>query len=853
MANVNNPIGAFAIDDATSKPIGSPIISLAGGGFCPPGTVYNSSTGQCESVDNPLPFCFYPSIYNELTGECDTPDKAGTASPPVVTVQQGPVTVTVNNAVQITDKGIQQVADAVHAGIADAAQQAADIASATANEVINGVGKVVDGIGSSVNGLFGKLGDWLSSIGSWVKDNAVAIFTWIKDNIGQLVKTVADEVKQLITPIVDTVTAIAKQVQQINDTLIQPIATIIQSTIGTISSLTIAIEKDLKDGLSGILQIPTDIATGLTSLDATLNRTVQQLGSGNKEIINTTWKPVIDETIGAHLKSIGDTFVKTSNITGTPTTFSDNVSLPEPGARGVSKEAVAQGWAAISDFVSLFIKGGSATLDSMKQGFDEIPSILGNVVTWPLSLIILGFTVVAELKPFLEFIEEDAAARVGLAKLSPADALQAWVRKFISIDNLTAELAVQGWDAQRIQVMRDLQQFLIAVPDVIDMMFRGIVTEQDARANMAEHAISTADQDVLIKAAYKVFTPQTALIMWRYNLITEQQLQAVLRENHYTDQEIDSVVLTALRPEGILEAIERHKRDFLFSSRLTADATFESVPLDIQDAGKRDGLANDVIADMWRGQFHVPAIDEWINLFYRGIRTRTELEAVFDYYRVPKEWRDDAIQSRHALIPFRTIPSMVSSGIISESYAKQQLTAHGFDQTAVNALLDYSKTKKATTTATTAIGINSLSIGVAKSYWDHGALTDAQYHDVLLAHGYNEQEAALTVQVQSLEHQSSDRKQIGTDIVNEVLSGLITVAQAQQQMAANQFTVAESAKVLSRIARTQRATSKTPGEPQLLKFLKKGIITIEDYADALSTLGYSQKWVDAFVAEQGTA
>jgi len=221
--------------------------------------------------------------------------------------------------------------------------------------------------------------------------------------------------------------------------------------------------------------------------------------------------------------------------------------------------------------------------------------------------------------------------------------------------------------------------------------------------------------------------------------------------------------------------------------------------------------------------------------------------AAMDYYRVPAEWRDDYIRAAQSLIPFRTIPRMLSMGVIGEAYAKQQLQAHGFDLAATEALLKLAESVKDSAKKKSSGDLHAISVVTAKTFWELGALTDTQYHDILIAHGYDEASATLTLQVEGLSMHAKERKQIATDLVNEVISGLITTDQANEQMSAHQFTSEERARVLRSISRNKRQAAKLPSESEMRAMVSKGVMEVKEYVDGLRLLGFSELWADRFV------
>jgi hypothetical protein len=474
-------------------------------------------------------------------------------------------------------------------------------------------------------------------------------------------------------------------------------------------------------------------------------------------------------------------------------------------------------------------------------------------IEWELPAAIIGLVLamVEGYKPALRYLEEDIESKTGLAKLDPQAALEAWRRNFITEKQVDEELAVNGWDAGRRDILKGLQNFLLSTTDIIELWFRKIVTEADMRENLLDHGVSKDNQDAIIAGAYRLFDVPMASTAFLRKLILEDQLDAILRANRYTDAEIETYKAVLIAPGGLNTNVFRERFAGLLASPLVSNPNATTPPSDLFERSQALGVSTEEAEAAWYGSYTVPSIREWLSMYHRGLIDRRQLDAAFDFYRVLPEWRNNIIGDAASLIPFRTIPAMLKAGIIDEPYARQQLRAHGFDLPAIEALLKYAKIKASTTKSTTAKDLHNISLATVKEFWLQGAITDAQYLESLQAHGYDDATAKLQLQVETNAEHAKERRQIAQSIIDESLAGLITDDQAQQQLVNNGFTVPEIAKYVKQLRTVKRANTKTPSETELKAFLKAGVITLQDYADALGMAGYAQKWVDAFTELNG--
>jgi hypothetical protein len=739
-----------------------------------------------------------------------------------VVVPAPQVTVNVTNAETIGKEVADTVAGAVKDGVTASAQAASDIAKDTADAVRTGIGGVVDKVVAGVGSALSAIGGVLSDIASWVWNNLTDIFHKIVDNIGTILSDLKDVIVPLIQKVADVVDAVAKQVQQINDTLLQPIADIYNSTIKTVATLTTAIEKDLHDGLGGILKIPTDIANGLSSLDASLQRTVEQLGATNREAINSDWKPMIGATVGAPLGTIGETLKGIQGSGPIKTTFDQVTRLPNECATGPITSWIEglQNEIAASD--SWWAKGLKIILDG---------------------LLSLEF-VLASLEQKKECYAEEARRNLPTTKLNPGDALEAWRRKFIDADGLKLELSSKGYDGARQSILQAMEVFLADINMAVDWWYRGIIDDADLQDNMEQHGITAADQRAIKAASQNLFPPDLAAEMYLRQLIDADALDRVWQRARMSDQERSGRFNTLLRPPNTAETIRAAHLGALVGGGFNIGTYRGQAPQSYIDTAARERVTPEVANVLWRSQWYVPDVNTMIQLFFRGIRTLKELHSVMDYWGIPPELRDDLIEAHRPLIPFRSIPNMVKKGVLSELDARKALEAHGFPEDVVLRLLKLADDTTSSTTAAQAQQLHGASLQAAKGLYLDGAITQAQYADILAQHNLTPEAVKLEVQFTDLTHAAAERKQTAQDIIDEALAGLLTIEDAQQQLAQANFTIEEQARYLAKLRSSAKKANKTPGEAELFKMLKAGIIDGDLYVSTLEAQGYSEDWAN---------
>lgn len=758
------------------------------------------------------------------------------------------VVVNVNNAIDITDTGIQQVADEVKGAINQAAQEAGNIATQAAKTIAQSLGSLVNSIGRGLASAFSNIGSIISQIATFIWQNIKDIFSAIGNGILDLVQKIKDFLGPILSSISDTLTAITKQVQYINDTLIKPIADIYNTTIKTIATLTVAIQQDLHDGLSGILKIPSDIAAGLGSLDATLNRSIQQLGTINKETVTsgiTFAGATLPQPFGeAMAKYLGGS-VLTDKI---KTTFGQSLTLSGESLQTVSNEAIQGLGTLLSEILHVVFATFKAPLDQMHADWASVESVFVGLLDGVLGLLTTLTAMGALASPLIDAAEQQARTSVPTRKLDPATAIEALKRGFLDLKTVTSEIATTGLDATRQQVLIDLSIFLADANQALDWWYRGIIDDTDLTANLSSQGMTAGDQTAF-KAA-SVYLPSIAdLLRWlNFGIINQDEFTQNCKYLRYDNAQIQTI-LTTYQDRIPAERLMRLQGLLNNSSAVFIQHTLNiPVPSDVQTAGQREGLHPDTVKYLWDGHWELPSVHEFIHLYFRGIRTLTEVQQRMSIANIPQELWDDMIQVERLVIPHRSVPNYVKLGVMSVAKATQELQAQGFSVEDTQIILASVQAAQNKTTTTASTAVHTLSLTNARELWSEGALTDLQYQQLLEAHGYTADMALIQMKADQINLHVKSQKQTLADLSAEVQAGVLSLDDASSQLRSNGFSDAQISRFQLSVAKALRVNVKHPSMADLAKFLKNDLITLTDYANELQAQGWADPWLSAFVA-----
>jgi hypothetical protein len=823
---------------------------------CPSG-YYDGGDGYCYEITSGIPVVCPIGYYDNGQGVC-IPISIG-GIPPIdvgsgTTTSTGggdqdniTVNVKVDNAETIAADTLKQVTDAINTGINDAVApviKVVDTAVTEIDDVVRGtLGTIWNAIQSALSAIAGAIGNIVSTVLSSVKD----AFGTIVNTIGDAISSLKDVVVTIVNKIAPILSSITDEVKTINDTLIQPISTFITTTVKTIADLTVAIQKDLHDGLSGLVNIPGQISGALTGLDASLNRTIQQLGIQNAEQSQSNINFEAKTLPGPYSVAYKTAFGGVTDPASIKTTFGASVTLSGESLQQVSSEAISALGALTKELLHLIWSTGKDSFDQIHADWSSAESVFVSLLDGILGVVTTLTAVGSLVEPLIEAAAEEARTRIPVTKLGVGETIAAMRRGFLSDKDGATELSKLGYDSTRIQVMKDLDVFLADVNTALEWRARGIISDDDLTANLKDHGI-TADDIAALKEA-NVHIPDTGEITrWLdFDAVTTDDVAAVLRKLHYDEPSIKAYLDT-------YQTRESAQARAALDGRLTAsgrgwlnNTMLTDTPENVILAGKRQGLHPDATRLLWQAHWNVPSYLTILQSFYRGLRTRTEVENAMLSENIPQELWDDLIEVNRPLIQFRSLASYIKAGVMTMAQAQNILAAHGFSLENQNILLGYFEKVIGATKATAATAVHTLSIANARTLFLDGALTDKQYIALLEEHGYSADLAAAQAQVDALNAHAKQRKQELADMAAQVEAGVLSGDDAIAQLTKDGFTDAEINTWQAKVSKALKIGARHPSLSELDKFLKAQLITLDQYQTELQAQGWQEPWLSAFL------
>jgi hypothetical protein len=717
------------------------------------------------------------------------------------------------------------VSKAISDSLATQGKQFTSILGLVSSKIMDGIGLVVSNLGTFLGQMVSGLGEAIGKLTTSITTVLQKAFDTLTSSITGVLKFLGDLFKSIGAELGGKIQALIDAVKQNGAAALIPVLQAIVQEIFLIRNVIAAIQTDIHAGVRGILQIPVQLAGSLSSIDATLNRALQQIGFAQGTKIGTDVQFPTSPIPFDFFSNVGKGFTDTPGFLENLTTLNDYEKL-RTGCTSLGHD-----W-----LINFLNRIGQSQWDWVKwfeQFILDIPIFLTQII---------GF-----LEQQAELAREDVNKLCPIKKLDPATVIQAVIRKFLDLNTAKDELRVQGYDDKRFAVLLDLANQRLDAAILLDSAYRGFITITDRDAGL--HALGFTDSQILVLANQAQALPSLADIIrwWNFGVIDEPTFDALTHVLRLTKEHVALLKQTYFTKETVQQQILLHGRLDASRAGYVAESFSFVMPPEIALAAKREQLGEGNVQLQWLAHWQLPSHLLILQSYFRGLRTLNDVQLSMQAENIPQEFWDELIQINQPLLPFRSIPGYYAAGIISEADAAIELGKHGFDPLHIKWIMDYANKAKNKKTPQAVTGIAALSLSTAKTLFDDGVITMDQYVEVLVEHKIPHDVAVLQAQAEQLAFHAKQRKQQITDLIDEVLANAVTVDDALALLHQQGFTAAEIARFQKGIRKALVTTARHPSISEMKTFLKAQVINLQQFRDELQKQGWSDPWLAAFV------
>jgi hypothetical protein len=465
---------------------------------------------------------------------------------------------------------------------------------------------------------------------------------------------------------------------------------------------------------------------------------------------------------------------------------------------------------------------------------------------------------------------------------TPDMAMTAWWRHLLSWDQAVWHLQAAGYPPESYTVIQEALRPRLTPPTLIEAYYRRYITITGYLQYMQELGYRPIDAMIQLWASTQLLSPSDIQVLWyrhrgygqdwgtllrmlSYLPIEEQrsiystldqldpqaraQLTApqtwmdlehddMLLQQGYTQQQVE--MIRSLYPyiPSVPDLVRMAVRDTWNEPIVRKYGYDEDFPAAYVYWCLKQGLTPEWALRYWRAHWELPSPTMGYEMYQRGIITRQELEELLRIADYPRYWRDKMIEIAYTPITRVDIRRLYQTGVIKthEELVKRYKDI-GYSPENAELLAKFTEkmysTKEKDLTRADVLGL----------YAD-GILDASEAKDELLKMGYDEDEAELLVERQTLRLIKQARANELARVKEEYLKGLKPEPQIMSELISMGYTTAEVARYMRRWATDRAKAAPVPSVDDLIRFRQHGVITDDQLRTELANRHVPNKYIE---------
>jgi len=415
------------------------------------------------------------------------------------------------------------------------------------------------------------------------------------------------------------------------------------------------------------------------------------------------------------------------------------------------------------------------------------------------------------------------------------------------INNLAG--IVFGGQVERVQQASrgDANSGLIPISDMVSLEQRGEARTEEVNETAFRHGLNTRQVDQIHELVRLRPGTQEILDYWRRKLITPQDADVILEKLGWSNYYRELLKDAAYPPPGVQDLIRMSVREVFSPEVAERFGQFDEIPQVYLEWGEKIGLSEEWARNFWAAHWMLPSVQQGFEMLHRGVIEAEDLERLFVAQDIMPFWRDKISAISYRPYTRVDVRRMYALGTLD---AQGVLTAYkdiGFDDDKAAKMTDFTikwvdssrkveREKERDLTKSDIIGL-----------YNDGLIEAPAAKNHLLDMGYDANEAELLIQREVIQELRTERKADIKLIVDQAKIRTLTFQQAQDRLHGLDLTKRELDKAVLEITRATSEKVRMPSKADLDGWQELRLITLDEYATELDSMGYPSKYVALYV------
>ena len=404
---------------------------------------------------------------------------------------------------------------------------------------------------------------------------------------------------------------------------------------------------------------------------------------------------------------------------------------------------------------------------------------------------------------------------------------------------------------------------------VVEMLHRGLISEEEAKAILRAHGLARGlgDHDILeeyIKIHEKVLTVEEALIAkWR-GFISHEEYYKVCKAHGIDEKTADLMEKVRKFYPSATDFIRFAVREVFNEEVVKRFGYDEEFPEGIVEFAEKAGMDKETLKWYWRAHWELPSPTQAYEFLHRlnpevlavrgsayeemGLNpseiqfTVNDLRTLLKTADYPKPWRDRLIAISFSPLTRVDLRRIYELGLISDEECLARLMEYGYTRKDAELLLEWFKKEKlgAEKDLTKTEVINAYMMGL---------MTEGTAKELLKQLGYSDEEAEFLVKLYTQKEQNKLLDEQINTLRELYKTGAISKEEFERGLDSLNLPEAKKKWELLRAERDRLKAIRMPTVAEIQRWLRKGIIDAKTAEGLLLELNVPPEFVQYYIKD----
>lgn len=335
------------------------------------------------------------------------------------------------------------------------------------------------------------------------------------------------------------------------------------------------------------------------------------------------------------------------------------------------------------------------------------------------------------------------------------------------------------------------------------------------------------------------------------NIIPKDQYATRMHHLGYDEKEAEDYYTASLQYPGVSDLVRMAVREAFSPEIAEKFGQYQDLPQKFLEYAKQIGLPDDFAKAFWAAHWDLPSPNMGFEMLHRGIISQEDLKLLLRALDIMPYWRDRMIQLSYSPYTRVDIRRMHKLGILTRDQVKKSYQDIGYDPEKAEAMTKFTEQLNAGTATDAEKELSKAEI--LKAFKER-LYTQEEAEEALRELGYDDASIWLLLTMSQEQAALKTRDLTLSQVKDLYQKGLRTKLDCSAFLSAFGYDANEITALYDLWDWESPQADRLPSRTDFDNFVAAGIITLQEWSDGYTALGYDlkyQEWYFAYLVEKG--